>query len=297
MAVLFALALPVLIGAVGLGCDVTVMYYNWVCLQKAADASALAAANSLPGDPGSAITTASNFAQLNGASSNEVTSTVVAPDDMSITVSLARQVPYFFGRILGLSSQLVQVRATAGLQAVTRTNGNLVPIGLPCTAATMPCYYSGEPLTLKYGQIGSGNWTPLQLGQSGAAAYGANVLNGYDGSVAVGDQVFPETGDMTGPTRTAFNQRVSEGQADYPNDSANSVTPGDARVIEIPVVDFSAVGGKSNSVPVLGFATVWINGLSSTAGLTGTYLSAAAAGTPDPTKSTVSSALTPVLLN
>lgn len=296
VAVLFTLALPVLIGVTGLGCDVAVMYFNWVSLQKAADAAVLAGANSLPGDPSGAITAAANYVQSNGVSSSEIAATSVAADDMSITISLARTVPYFFGRVLGLTSQIIRVQAKAGLQAVTKTTSNLVPIGLPCTAATMPCYTAGETLTLKYGQVGSGNWTPLQLGQAGAATYSANVLNGYDGSVSIGDQVYPETGDMTGPTRSAINQRISEGQASDPGGSASSFTPGDARVIEIPVVDFSAVGGKSTSVPVLGFATVWVSGLDSQAGLTGVYLSAAASGIPDPGKPTTGSALTPVLL-
>ena len=47
MAVVFALAAVTLCGVIALGADVGVLYYNWVQLQKAADAAALAGAQIL----------------------------------------------------------------------------------------------------------------------------------------------------------------------------------------------------------------------------------------------------------
>lgn len=44
MAVVMTLVVATLLGVMALGSDVAVMYYNWMQLQKAADASALAGA-------------------------------------------------------------------------------------------------------------------------------------------------------------------------------------------------------------------------------------------------------------
>src|ERR1700737_5357441 len=45
--VVMTFAIATLLGAMALGADVAVMYFNWVQLQKAADAAALAGANYL----------------------------------------------------------------------------------------------------------------------------------------------------------------------------------------------------------------------------------------------------------
>jgi Flp pilus assembly protein TadG len=48
-AVLFAIALPALLGVLALTCDMSVMYMNWQRMQKAADAAVLARAGRLNG--------------------------------------------------------------------------------------------------------------------------------------------------------------------------------------------------------------------------------------------------------
>jgi Flp pilus assembly protein TadG len=106
-AVLFTIALVALLGGVALCTDVLVMYSNWESMQKAADAAALAGANSLPVDPAGAIIAAQSYATRNGLTSSEVGTPTVSPDDQEITVTASRAVPYYFGRVLGLNNQLV----------------------------------------------------------------------------------------------------------------------------------------------------------------------------------------------
>src|SRR5262245_41771814 len=132
--VVFALALPVLIGSIALGADVAVLYFDWVQMQKAADAAALAGANYLPGDPAQAQTVAASFAENNGIAQSEIASTQVAPDDLSITVTLQRSIPYSFGRVLGLTNANINAAATAGIQANGEGARGVVPIGLPCSS-------------------------------------------------------------------------------------------------------------------------------------------------------------------
>ena len=56
MLALFTIILPVLLGAMALGADFSVIYFNWSMVQKAADAAALAGASQLTGVTGSAAT-------------------------------------------------------------------------------------------------------------------------------------------------------------------------------------------------------------------------------------------------
>src|SRR5579863_5400462 len=111
VALILALVLPVVLGAVLLGADFAVMYYNWALLQKAADSAALAGASYLPGSTSLANSTATNYAKLNGVGS-------VTGDTISITidgsaspqwvqVQLSRMQPYLFGKLLGLKTATV----------------------------------------------------------------------------------------------------------------------------------------------------------------------------------------------
>jgi Flp pilus assembly protein TadG len=56
IAVALILVLPVLLAALALGSDFSIVYFNWTMVQKAADAAALAGASQLTGESGSAST-------------------------------------------------------------------------------------------------------------------------------------------------------------------------------------------------------------------------------------------------
>jgi Flp pilus assembly protein TadG len=76
MMVVFALSAVALVGVMSLGADVGVLYYNWVQLQKAADAAALAGASYLPNDTTTATSTAQAYATNNGVlASDTITAT------------------------------------------------------------------------------------------------------------------------------------------------------------------------------------------------------------------------------
>src|SRR5437868_6769889 len=96
-AMLFALALPTLLGAIAMCTDTLLMYVNWEYLQKAVDGAALAGANYLPNDQPDAIAVANSYAKRNGLLDAEVTPSVSA-DGTIITVNASRTVPYFFGK-------------------------------------------------------------------------------------------------------------------------------------------------------------------------------------------------------
>ncbi|MGA7761906.1 MAG: pilus assembly protein TadG-related protein [Candidatus Binataceae bacterium] len=100
IAVILMLFMPVLLGAIGLGSDIAVLYYNWVALQKAADSAALAGASQLTGDTtttsnSTVVSTGTQYAKYNGITQGSDTILVSpASDDKSVSVYLSRQVPY-----------------------------------------------------------------------------------------------------------------------------------------------------------------------------------------------------------
>ncbi len=250
--VVLALVLPALIGALALATDVAVLYYNWHLLQRAADSAALAGASYLPGYPSSAVSNARSYAEQNGIASGEIASITIASDNKSLTVRLARAVPYRFGVLLGLFSGGVSAHATAQLQTVGSAIG-ITPMGIDYRTQ----YSAGQVVTLMQGMIGPGNWDPLALGGTGASNLASNIEHGYQGQVTVGDWITTEPGVQAGPVRDAFQYLLDQGNSVDPGGTFANHTRNDPRVLIVPMVDFSNVNGSSQ-VPVKGFAALWL---------------------------------------
>jgi Flp pilus assembly protein TadG len=304
----------VLIGALALGADVSVLYVNWEQLQRAADAAALAGANYLPLDPATAQTTATTYAENNGIQSGEISGAEVSSDDLSITVNLTRTVPYSFAMALGMTNGSVSVKATAGVQQNGAYGRGLMPIGLSCPGGsdTGNCtgdYTVGTTYALKQDQSDtslSGNWGALALGGNGTSVYRNNIELGYSGPIAVGTSVATEPGNVVGPTAQAIGDRITEGATVDPSIAAGSAPPSgaalssyeyDPRLVVLPMVDYKVSGkGGKTAVPVVQFAQMWLLGTSgNNATVNAVYLGLA----PTTGNTTVADfgMLTPVLLN
>lgn len=281
--VLYAIVVVAMLGAVAMGTDVAVMYMNWENLQKSVDAAALAGANYLYDvDPTAATTAATNYAESNGVTGQEL-SVSVASDRSSITVSAQKTVPYYFARVLGLTSQLEQVSATASSQtsspscvglcnpdgtpqnttgAYGTTTGQygLLPVGLQYNTA----YSENQPITLTQGGTGTngswgpGNWGALALGAPGGDMLRSNFADGYSGPVAVNQWVNTDTGMKNGPIAQGLQDRINAGLAEYPNGSYSDHVLNDPRVATLPLVNWVNINGES-AVEVMGFAEVWID--------------------------------------
>ncbi|MBF6569239.1 MAG: hypothetical protein IVW54_10240 [Candidatus Binataceae bacterium] len=302
IAVILALILPVLLGSMALGTDIAILYFNWVQMQKAADAAVLAGANYLPGDPSQAQTVANNNAMTNGIAQSEIVSTIVASDDMSITMTVNRNVNYYFAKALGLTTGGVGTAATAGIQSNTPTSRGLMPVGLPCSTGN--CDYTvGQQYVLKapkttgsWGQLGPGNWAPLALGGNGAAVYRQNLELGYVGQLNIGQDVSTETGQITGPTQQGLAGRISLGQTIYPSANPASPSPYDPRLVVVPMVDFSGSNGES-SVPIVNFALMFIDAVTgNNASIDAYYLGTLPSSDTSSTSQQNFGLLTPILL-
>ena len=126
--VILAAILPALMGSMALGTDVSVLYYNWSILRKGVDAAVLAGAAYLPNNPTTATGTAKTYATQNGVQASDSVGVSVSADDKSITMNATRNVPYIFGKVLGLKSAPVSVTATATIEPVGGAR-NIIPLG------------------------------------------------------------------------------------------------------------------------------------------------------------------------
>jgi hypothetical protein len=300
VAVVLTLAIVTLVGAMALGADVAVFYFNWVELQKAADAAVVAGATFLPSNPSLAISTANDYVQRNGVKQAEIVSTTVSSDQREIQMKLTRTVPYYFARVLGLSAGLVDVKATGGIQA-SKTAAGLVPIGIQY-GTDMTTFQS---VTLKLapaqGMVGPGNWEPLAMGYTpnsdpGGKNYQTNIEYGYQPTLTINDLIYTEPGNLVGPTQQGINFRLSGGSTSDPSGTASDHTLSDPRTIEIPIVNFNNVNGSSQ-VQIMGFAELWIISVAGNGNITAEFINQVGIDNAGDPNAPQYGAFTPVLLN
>lgn len=270
---ILALAMGVLVGAASLATDIGSYYYAWYRIQQGADAAVLSGGSWLPAYPDLALSTATTYANSNGISSSEIVSTAVASDNQSLTMSVQRNVNFTFARVLGISSATVAASATAQVLGVGKADG-AAPFGIDYNTPRV----KGQLVTLHQG-FAPGNWDPLALGGDGASTYLNNVENGYSGTVSIGDSLQVEPGNMQGPTQTGVNYRISEGESLDPSGTFADHQLNDPRVILVPMVDFSGVNGRSSTVPVKGFAELWIDSIGGSGTISAYFIDQTAAGT------------------
>jgi Flp pilus assembly protein TadG len=276
IAVAMMLVMIPLLGMIGLGTDLGLLFFHWGIVQKAADSAVLAGAGYLPNHTSTAQTKATSYATQNGLKNSEIVSNIVAGDNMSITMTTSRTVPYYFLQLVGLRSGTVKPMAKAGIQKDTEGARGLIPVGLPCTATSCSYTAGTEYQLVEAGangasggswNLGPGNWGRLALGGSGATQFLNNLINGYQGSINVGDQVTAETGQVNGPTDEGINvARVDAGLAingAVTNPTLASVPAYDPRLVAVPLIDFTGATGTSSPVKVMGFAMMWLDSYTS----------------------------------
>lgn len=284
--VVMAMVIAVLVGAMALGVDVGLFYYNWMLLQKAADSAALAGASSLTAlaDPSgtiaaSAVSTAKGYACLNGINDPSNTNTTICPNpvvnasyvdqvaatdvnaaDTQLSIRLKRRVPYFFGRALGLNSGDVAASATAQVsEGVGTFKSGMFPIAIQCdqpcnsTASLNPGQSVTFGMTLP-GGLSRGNWRWLDLGQgSGSSDVADAIANGVQGTYSIGDNISStSTANLSyRAVLSGFQSRLNDHSSRFPTvDPSNVCTTGGGNPTNIPLGDPLLV-----TVPVANFSS------------------------------------------
>jgi hypothetical protein len=206
---------------------------------------------------------------------SEIVSNTVAPDNMSITMTTSRTVPYYFLQLVGVSSEPSSRWPRPGLSRTPKGPRGLIPVGLPCTATSCSYTVGTEYQLLQAGtngnggswNVGPGNWGRLALGAPGATQFENNLANGYLGSINVGDKVTAETGQVNGPTDEGVNiAHVDAGLAingTVTNPTLATVPAYDPRLVAVPLIDFTGATGTSVQVTVMGFAMMWLDSYTS----------------------------------
>lgn len=208
--VIVALSIVALMMVTALTIDVGSLYEERRFLQTVADSAALAGVQELPENVDKAIEIAIEYASECGFnidySNVEVSSTLAENDTITVN-AINPNAPLYFARVIGISQTQVVASATAIVGSPKEYVG-VVPWGIPEEE-----YEPGVEYVLKYGSgpVGGGpggNFQPLGIDGTGANEYRHDVIHGADTPLVVGDFVYTETGNMTGPTGQGTKTRV-----------------------------------------------------------------------------------------
>lgn len=289
--VLFAGGTAVLVGLLALSIDAGQLVVTRTDLQKAADAAALAAAQELPRRPDLARAIAEQYVRENAGSSAALTvtfsQTYHAND--TVTVEVARPVRYAFLHLLGSREATVRAHARARVGYYSGGSG-VTPWGFiasndpTSTLLQNACFAGwngdGTPrfrhntiCTIKYGAgtNSGGDFGAIAIDGPGATEYRDDIKYGSRRAVKVGDQLDPQTGNMSGPTQQSVSWRLSQPPPEgcpgnerddvlvSHEDGTVSIRPGcerSPRILIVPVVDRIENPLKST---VLGFAFLYLH--------------------------------------
>ncbi|MDO8433444.1 MAG: pilus assembly protein TadG-related protein [Candidatus Binatus sp.] len=293
--VLYAVAMTALLGAIALSTDVGVMYYNWASMQRAVDAAALAGANYLPEDTSNATAQATNYSTINGLAPAEIATSFNSPTNDTITVTASRTVPYYLGKVVGLTDQVVQVSASAQisggiscLNCVSLGPTSQPPLGsgtvitpcvtcgwdstgsAPASAPSSPTEHCQLiPIGLDKSVLyqGRGTSVVLQQGRISPGNWDFLELGGPGGNVLRNNIASGYQGPIAAGQYIWTKTGQNVGPANQGFDDRIGATSGgtwqshdesDPRVIVMPVVDWTTVGNGSSTVEVLGFAHMYL---------------------------------------
>lgn len=249
--IILTLTITIILGFAALTLDIGVVALEKAKLSKAVDAAALASAQELVTEKTNAKNAAFEYLYRNNRN-YLAASCNIDYDYRGVEVTASKDVRFYFANILGIRNKNIKAAAKAKVENIFSVTG-IRPI-----AVVQQTFIYGKLYSLKEGGGGgtTGNYAPIELGGTGANVYRYNLLNGYNGTVSVGDIIMTETGNIAGATQTGINNMVSQCSDTYYNYSLNC-----SRVIFLPVVNTLTVNGKK-AIKVLGFATFFLEGVS-----------------------------------
>ncbi|MCX7773622.1 MAG: Tad domain-containing protein [Clostridia bacterium] len=253
--VIFGLAAVVLIGFAALVTDVGMMTYHEVRLSNAVDSAALAGAQELIYKVTTPESKAFDYMTKNGYQTS--TTTVTREDNgNSIRVTSTYDVKFGLARVLGFQSKTLKATAKGKVLPIIAINNGVRPFAIQDQTLIY-----GQQYTLKEGggDGTTGNYGAIELGGAGAQVYYNNIVNGYSGRLAVGDNIETEPGNMSGPTERGVDLLIAQ-DPHTPKCTYDHYVPNCPRIITIIVVNTLNVNGRA-TVQIKGFASFFLEGV------------------------------------
>lgn len=247
ISIIMCIAMVALLGFASYVIDIGLVYSEKTKLSNAIDSAVLAAAMELPQNPTNARVVANQYLQNNNVLQSEAVVSI-SSDNKTIEIDSLKKVNHLFAQVIGINSSNVNASTKAQIGPIKSIHGGIKPF-----AVESYNFIYGQLVALKVGGgFGSnGNYGAVALGGNGASVFKANALNGYGGTISVGDYIDTEPGNMAGATNTIASYIDSE-QSCFTNFSRDSI-----RLWTIPVVDTLAVNGRK-PVLVVGFAEFYV---------------------------------------
>jgi Flp pilus assembly protein TadG len=286
--VLVPLCMAIISGVTALAIDVGSFAADRRDLQNAADAIALAAAQDLP-NSGAVQATANSWAAKNGINVADMTVTITQQNlpnvpNPTVKVAIQRSHSFTFARIVGITSSNASASATSFKTSPGGGTGLMPWSVLQSVLNGAP---PGTSVTLKYdsNNVVTGNFGALRIDGNGASVYKNSIEHGStNGLCATGVSGCPypstvqtEPGNMTGPTKTGTDYRISNtdsncdtwakavsgsGSSYYVKPACNPFTkggdPNSLRVIVVPVINSLCNGACT--VTITSFALFYLEG-------------------------------------
>jgi len=259
--VMVTAGMMILLGFIAMVTDIGKLVLARYQLSNAVDAAVLAGAQELPVNPVLARNTAESYALMNGCNTDQIT---VSDDnghqDAKITVAATKQVNFTFARVLGIYSGTVSAQASARAAGLSSFKG-AAPLAVPNQVFDFNTRYilKQGSNSLDPSPLGPGTYGALSLGGTGASNYEDNLKYGYEGTLAVGDEVDTETGNMSNPTKRAIGYRI--GLCNHsPACTSSHFDPGCPRILIVPVYEPVVIDqGQVKKIRITGFAAFLVD--------------------------------------
>ncbi len=215
--VLTLVFITALLGMAALVLDVGSWFRAQRDTQAAADAAALAAAQSLPESTADAGVLAASYVSKNGAGTTTVTFSTKTVANDTVKVHVGRSAPGFFAKLFGIDSVDVGANAVArsgGLSSARYAAPIAVDVKHPLLACKpLPC---SDETELDLEKVGPGAFRLLNLDGSRGGT-GQNILadwvnGGYDGYMPVNQWYFSDSGAKfnASEVKSAMDYRIGD---------------------------------------------------------------------------------------
>lgn len=256
--IFFAISLVVISASAALVTDIGMVAITKSQLSNAVDAATLAAARSRVERPGTERAVAAFYLEKNGFGGVQFDISIDTVNNI-LEVNASKDVPYGFGKVLGLDKATVHSRARARVLPVMSVDKGVRPFALPEMTLLPNVLY-----TLKEGGGSgtTGNYGAIELGGAGASTYLDNIVEGYNARLMVGDKIDTEPGNMSGSTYTGVTSLIDDCPHN-PKCTASTFVANCPRLITIVIVDTLAVNGRK-TVTIKGFASFFLTGVDGT---------------------------------